>query len=402
MKILFLTSEGFDTPNSNNHLSMTLIEDLLNAGIRVHLVSRCKKESEKAACIPMPLLKNPNFSYDLVERPVINRNHFVKRYLDGVKFAFDAKKKWIKQKEINAVLLQSNPNSVFSTVLLRMFLKKPIVYNVYDIFPGHAHETGVIKSVVIFKIFRYIQKFLYSLCESIVAMSEDMKAALVQEGVKPEKITVINNWFDTALFKIKPHSENLFIKKYDLPRDKFYVQFAGVLGYVFNYDMFISSAELLMPYEDIVFLLIGDGNLKDIVLKEIEKRGVTNIRYFPWQPLDIIADVYSACSVGIIPLKKGVIGNGVPSKACQIMACGRVVLNVVDESNYSRTFEDERIGVSVTDFNPETIKERILYLYNNPEVVKEMGAKAREFALANFSREENTAKFVKLMRELES
>lgn len=402
MKILFLTSEGFDTPNSNNHLSMTLIEDILDAGIGIHLVSRCKKESDGTDCVPVSLINNPIFSHDAVERSQIDKNRFVRRYLDGVKFAFDARKKWIKRKDIDAVLLQSNPNSVFSAVLLKLFLKKPIVYNVYDIFPGHAHKIGVIKSALIFKIFRYVEKFLYSLCERIVAMSEDMKTALVEEGVKPEKITVISNWFDTALFRSRPYGENQFIEKYDLPREKFYVQFAGVIGYVFDYDIFISAAELLMPYEDVVFLLIGDGNLKDTVLAEIEKRGVTNIRYFPWQPLDIIADVYSACSVGIIPLKKGVIGNGVPSKACQLMACGRVVLNVVEQSNYSRIFERENIGISVTDFDPISVRDRILFLYGNPEIVEVIGANAREYALANYSREENTGKFVKLLRELEN
>lgn len=402
MKILFLTSEGFDTPNSNNHLSMTLIEDVLGAGIGIHLVSRCKRESGATDCVPVSLQNNPLFSHDAVERPQIDKNRFVKRYFDGVKFAFDAKKKWIKCKDADAVLLQSNPNSVFSAVLLKLFLKKPIIYNVYDIFPGHAHKIGVIKSALVFEIFRYVQKFLYSLCERIVAMSEDMKTALVEEGVKPEKITVISNWFDTALFRTRPYTENRFVEKYNLSMDKFYIQFAGVIGYVFDYGMFISAAELLMPYKDIVFLLIGDGNLKDTVLAEIEKRGVTNIRYFPWQPLDIIADVYSACSVGIIPLKKGVIGNGVPSKACQLMACGRVVLNAVEESNYSRMFESENIGVSVTDFEPASVRDRILFLYDNPEIVKEIGENAKKYALANFSREENTGKFVKLLRELEN
>lgn len=39
MKILFLTSEGFDTPNSINHLCETLLEDALKSGLEVHCIS---------------------------------------------------------------------------------------------------------------------------------------------------------------------------------------------------------------------------------------------------------------------------------------------------------------------------------------------------------------------------
>ncbi len=402
MKILMLTSEDFSTPNSNNHLSLTLIEDMLADGLEVYLICRGKTKSNGSEGIPSQLKDNKGFSFDIVKMPRINKNRFVKRYFDGIKYAYRAMTRWIRHRDIDAVLLQSNPNSIFSAVFLRMLLRRPIIYNVYDIFPGHAHKIGVIKSALLFKFFCDIQKILYSLCTRLVAMSEDMKQALEEQGVKSEKITVISNWFDTDLFYMKSCEENKFIKKYSITKGKFYVQFAGVLGYVFDYDMFISVAQLLMPYKDIEFLLIGDGNLRDAVLREIEIRGVTNIRYYPWQPLDIIADVYSACSVGIIPLKKGVIGNGVPSKACQLMACGRVVLNIVEQSNYSRMFDSENIGISVTDYNPKTVRDKIVYLFNNPEISKKMGMNARNYAFANFTREKNTKKFVKLFRELET
>lgn len=83
------------------------------------------------------------------------------------------------------------------------------------------------------------------------------------------------------------------------------------------------------------------------------------------------------------------------------MACARVVLNVVEQSNYSRMFESENIGISVTDYNPQTVRDKILYLYNNPEIVEKTGSNARDYAFANFTREKNTKKFVKLLRELE-
>lgn len=400
MKILFLTSEGFDTPNSTNHLAETLLEDFIKSGIEVHSITSHK--TGIYSDIPESLLKyvDNGLTYNIIKRKNIDRNNFVKRYLDEVKYAFSAKKIWKKHKgEYDAVLIQSNPNSVINAVLLKS-LKRPIVLNLYDVFPGHAMSIGVIKSKLIYNIFRVMQKVLYKCCEYIVAMSDDMKKQLLEEGVPEDKVKVIRNWFNEDIFIPIPRENNAFLKKYDLDPEKFYVQFAGLLGYVFDYKMYLDVAEKLSNYSEIVFQLIGDGNQRAIIDEAIEQRKIKNILRYPWQPLDIIAHVYSACDVGIIPLKKGVIGNGIPSKACQLMAARRVILNSVEKSEYTDTFEQYDMGENVTDYDAQTVADKILYLYENEERRRVIGENACRYSYENYSRKKNTAQFAELMLSL--
>jgi glycosyltransferase involved in cell wall biosynthesis len=399
MKILFLTSEGFDTPNSINHLCESLIEDILKSGIKVHLISSHK--TGKYADIPESLLKYQGLKYDIVHRKMIDKNNFVKRYLDEVKYAFRAMALWRKHRsEYDAILLQSNPNSVVNAILLSIIVKKPIILNLYDVFPGHAMSIGVIKNRFLFNVLRLIQRVLYKKCKYIVAMSEDMKKQLLNENVSEEKIEVINNWFDDSMFTLIEKDENQFLRKYELDPGKFYVQFAGLLGHVFDYKMFIDVADKLKDNTNIVFLLIGDGNQKQMILNEISNRNLINIKYFPWQPLAIIADVYSACDIGLIPLKPGVIGNGIPSKACQLMAASRVIINSVEESEYTRLFDTYRMGVNVVNHSADSVAEAIEYLYLNYEERITIGENARQYAYKHYSRTENTAKFVRLIKRL--
>lgn len=399
MKVLFLTSEGFDTPNSNNHLCETLLEDMLKAGIEVHSISSHKTGTYDD--IPGQLKKYKNFSYDIIKRKSVNRNNFIKRYIDEAEYAFSARKIWKKKKkEYDAVLLQSNPNSVINAVLIKQSIKKPIVLNLYDVFPGHAMAIGVIKNKFIFNTLRFIQKILYRKCTYIAAMSEDMKKQLLDEGVPDEKVVVINNWFDNSVFKTIERSENKFFKKYNLETNKFYVQFAGLLGYVFDYKMYLDVAQLMEKDKDVEFLLIGDGNRKAVILEEIKNRKISNIKYFPWQPLDIIADVYSACDVGIIPLKPGVIGNGIPSKACQLMAAKRVILNSVEESDYTKLFDKYDMGVNVSNHSPNDVAEAIRKLKDNPERCREIGENAHKYSYEHYSRDKNTEKFIELFLSL--
>lgn len=396
MKVLFLTSEGFDTPNSINHLCATLLEDMLKSGMEVHSISSHK--TGQYADIPEALLQYSSFTYDIIKRKNVNKNNFVKRYLDEVKYAFRAKRIWKRQgRTYDAILLQSNPNSVVNAVLLSS-LKKPIILNLYDVFPGHAMSIGVIKNKAVYNILRLIQKVLYRKCTYIVAMSDDMKKQLLAEKVPNEKIAVINNWFDDEIFKKIPRNENAFFQKYNLDTSKFYVQFAGLLGYVFDYKMYVDAAEKLRDYPEIVFNLIGDGNQKKIILDEIDKRGLKNIQYFPWQPLDIIAHVYSACDIGIIPLKPGVIGNGIPSKACQLMAARRTILNSVEESDYTALFDEYKMGINVTNHDAQAIADEILRLYRNVDLRNDIGESAYQYAYAHYSRQKNTAQFIALIR----
>ena len=394
MKILFLTSEGFDTPNSINHLCETLLEDMLKAGMTIHCISSHKTGTYDD--IPSQLLAYKNFQYDIISRKCINKNNFVKRYLDEVRYAFQARKIWHRhRKEYDAVLLQSNPNSVVNAILLRYGVKKPIVLNLYDVFPGHAKSIGVIKNEFVYSVLRKIQRILYRNCTYIVAMSEDMKAQLVGEKVPEEKIKVIHCWFDNSVFQNIPREKNRFFARYpELDQGKFYVQFAGLLGYVFDYKIFLDTAQLLKNNTDIEFWLIGEGNQKTVILDEIKARGITNIRYYPWQPLEIIADVYSACDVGIIPLKPGVIGNGVPSKACQLMAARRVIVNSVEQSGYTELFESNKMGINVTTHQAADVADAILKLKDNPQLCKELGERAHAFSYQHYSREMNTQKFI--------
>lgn len=396
MKVLFLTSEGFDTPNSINHLCETLLEDMLKAGMEVYSISSHKTGQYKD--IPDSLTQYDGFSYSIIQRKKINKNNFVVRYIDEIQYAFRARKEWKKaKKEIDVVLLQSNPNSVINSILLKHGLKKPIVLNLYDVFPGHAMSIGVIKSRFVYNVLRIIQKRLYKNCDSIVAMSEDMKVQLIKEKVPDNKIQVISNWFDTSVFVPIARTENKFFVKYALDLSCFYVQFAGLWGYVFDYSMYLDVAEKLSAYQDIVFLLIGDGNQKEIVLGEIKKRMLRNVQYYPWQPLDIIADVYNACDIGFIPLKPGVIGNGIPSKACQLMAAKRVIVNSVESSDYTALFDDNDMGVSVTTHSADDVAQAILDLYHNPQIRERIGNNAFAYAVDNYSRQTNTTKFIRLI-----
>lgn len=400
MRLMYLTADGFDTPSPNNHLAMSMIDDFLKAGIEVYMVASRRRQINPD--VPNILRNREGFTYDIVSRPIVDKTRLVERYLEEMGYAFRAMKSWHKRKgDVDVVLVQSCPTVFFSIALLRLFLRRPIIFSIFDVFPGSAYDIGVIRNRLLYVVLGMLQESVYRMSTKIVVPSTDMKTRLIQLRVSEGKVCVIPNWYDDASVVEVPAEDNRFIKKYGIDTRKFYVQFAGTIGYVLDYEMIIEAASSLREERDVVFQIVGDGTTKEQFVKRAAERGLSNIVFYPLQPLEIVPDVYSACSICLIPLKKGVIGTAFPSKSALLMACRRVVLNAVEEnSDYFRMFNENNIGLSVSNSHPEKVAEAIKYLHEHPQKVNEMANNAKDYGEKFFSRKVNTVKFIDLFKEL--
>lgn len=391
--------DGFDTPGPNNQMAMVMIREFLAHGHQVHLIQ--SKRTGKFPELPDMLLGQPNLTVETVARKIINKTNFVVRYLDEVKWAFQSFAHWRKVKDADVVFLQSCPTAVCQLFLLKLFCRKPVLFNIYDMWPGHAMDLGVMNSKLLYNIFRLIQKIAYAFCTKIAVLSEDMEQKLVNEGVSKEKICIVPAWYDDQTAMQITTEQNRFLKKYNLNPTAFTVQFAGTIGYVFNYKIVLDTAELLKDDEGIRFQMIGDGAFKETFVKEAEERGLSNIDFYPLQPIDIVPDVYSACDVALIPLRKGVIGNGVPSKAPLLMACHKVIINSVEqESSYFKLFNEKEMGISVPLNDAAGLAAAIRGLAADPERCARMADNAQAYSEKYYSASACTKIFMEAFEEM--
>ena len=376
MKILYITYEGFDTPNAANQMAETMINTFLGQGHTVYLIQSHRKGVNSD--IPKSLEGRKTFFCETIKRKVIDKTRFIKRYLNEFKYAFQAKKK-----------------------LLKLFKRKiPIVYSIYDVFPGHAYDIGVIKSKTLYNILRLLQKPCYKIAKEITVLSEDMRKNVIGQGAKAECVHVVPAWYDVKTTKEISREENRFIKRYNIPTDKFYVQFAGTIGYVFNYKTIIELAKKLKSERDIVIQIIGDGTVKNKFEAETRAEHLDNIQFYPLQPLELVPDVYSECNICVIPLMRGVIWSGVPSKAPILMACKRVIVNSVEkESQYAKMFAEKDMGIAVDIDDYDGLAEAVKMLHSSPETVERMADNAYSFVQENYSSTKSILKLLEVFNK---
>lgn len=400
MRILFMLNSGFDTYGPSLHLYKALFEDLLKEGHTVHLLESVS--TRKDPVVPDSIEHHPNFSYELIPIAITRKNQFARRYLAGVQYSFSAKKYLKRGKgKFDVVHVQSCPWAPFLVTIVKNTLKIPTVFNIQDMFPGSSIAAGVMPKKWMQKFFYSFQKIAYRKADILTVISEDMKSRVVEQGVSAEKVRVIVNWYDDSFVKEIPWEENKFVKKYNMSKDIFYVQYAGTMGFVFDYKMVLKVAENLKMYKDIVFQMIGFGSQYDQFISEAKSKGLSNIVFYPLEPQPMVPHVYSACSICFIPLKRDIIGNSVPSKAGLLMSCRRVIVNSVDEwSDYYKMFAREDIGISASNLDPDAVTKAILKLYNDRTLLEHFANNAQSYGKAYYSRTVNTKLYNDLYLEL--
>lgn len=294
--------------------------------------------------------------------------------------------------------------------LVKLFRRKPVVFNAQDLFPDSLAGTGLAKKGgFLWKIGSLVMKITYACCDKIIVISQDFKQLLLEKGVPKEKIVVVYNWVDQNAVVHVDRSENKLIKAYGIDPGKFYIEYSGNIGLTQNMDLLLDvMKELKESHPQIGLILVGEGAYKTQVEEIVARDGLTNVTMLPFQPYEDISHVFSLGDVGLIISKPGVGANSVPSKTWSIMSASRPVLANFDENeiksiltgNTSAGSVQAPCGVFTKAGDKDAFKAAIISLYENREKAVEMGKNGRQFVMDKLTREVGAGKYVEVLKSV--
>jgi len=282
--------------------------------------------------------------------------------------------------------------------IVRLFRKKPVVYNAQDLFPETLSGTGLAKTGgLLWKIGMWVSNVTFRNSDKIIAISQDIKRSMVVRGVPAEKIEVVYNWVDEKAVHPVLKTENPLYEEFGLSREKFTIVYAGNLGNAQNISIILSAAYML---PDVQFALFGTGGLENEVRNRIEKEGLSNVHLNPLQPYERVSQVYSLGDACIVSCKEGLGGSAMPSKTWTIMSCGRPVVASFDEGELKEIIESGPCGVFTHAGNVQEFVSGIKSLAADPTRCEEMGKYARQFILDNLTKEVGCRKYVDIIKSV--
>ena len=280
-------------------------------------------------------------------------------------------------------------------LIVRLFRKKPFIYNAQDLFPETLSGTGLAnQGGLLWKIGMWVSNVTFRNSDKIIAISNDIKNSMVARGVPAEKIEVVYNWVDEKAVQPVAKGDNPLFEEFGLSRDKFTSVYAGNLGNAQNIGIVLDGAKEL---PEVQFAVFGSGGLENEIRKRIDEENLTNVHLNPLQPVERVSYVYSLGDACIVSCKEGLGGSAMPSKSWSIMSCGRPVVASFDEGELKEILEKNNCGVFSHAGNVKEFVEAIKSLAENPSRCTEMGKNAREFILKNLTKEVGAKKYVDII-----
>ena len=246
-----------------------------------------------------------------------------------------------------------------------------------DIFPEVALLLEDFHNTTVNNALDRINRRLVREADAVVALGERMKRRLVEEkGAPAERVHVIHNWADCDAITPGP-KDNAFARMHGL-HDKFVLMHSGNVGLSQNLDLLIDAADRLRSRDRLVIAIVGDGARRRTLEAAAGARGLTNVRFFPYQPKELLHESFAAADAFLVSLKPGLEGYIVPSKLYGILAAGRPFVAAVDPSCEVAAIATEHdCGVVAPPGDPERLVSAIAGFCDDTARAREMGENAR-------------------------
>lgn len=304
--------------------------------------------------------------------------------------------------KFDMILVTSPPLFIGLTGYMLSILKRiPFIFEIRDLWPESAIDTGVVTNKAVIKMAYAIEAFIYRKAKLINVLTPAFRATLIEKkGVSPAKIVFIPNAADFSLSDdlLTTFDKRAFREKQGL-EGKFVVTYVGAHGVANHLQQVLQTGKLLED-TNVQFLLIGSGMEKENLKAMANELQVTNVRFIDPVPKADVFKYILASEMGASVLKKNDTFKTVYSnKTFDYMACKKPILMAID--GVSRELvEEAQAGVFVEPENPEDFASKIRMYLEDPELMRTQGGNGYRYAKQHFDREVLAKKYLKILADV--
>lgn len=284
-------------------------------------------------------------------------------------------------RRVDCVLAMSPPLTLGMTGwLVHLWRRGPLVFNVQDIFPDAAVETGAISTTsragrLIVGLAGWLERLTYRRSAAITVLSDDLRdnvAAKLPDRQR-SKVEVIPNFVDVDA--IRPGDRSTGYRRDLGIGDEPVVLYAGNVGFSQSLDLVLAAAREL---PEATFVIHGEGSAKAPLQAEAATR--RNVRFSPYLAAERLPEVLASGDVHVVPLRAGLGAVSVPSKTYSILAAGRPVVAAIDPgTEVPRILAASGAGIAVPPDDAAAFTDALRGLLGDLDRAREMGARGRRW-----------------------
>ena len=257
----------------------------------------------------------------------------------------------------------------------KLFRGGKLVFNIQDVFPDAAVETGAISNQRVIAAASWLERVSYRRSDSVVLLSDDL-ANNVQRKLDQKfhkRIRVIPNFVDTQA--IVPMSRLTNYRRELGVDESLVVMYAGNVGFSQSLELMIEAARVL---PNVVFVINGEGSARKSL--EAKAHALSNVKFGDYQDASRLSEVLATGDLHVVPLRRGLGSVSVPSKTYSILAAGRPICAAIDlDTEVPRILAAANAGVCVEPDNQAAFVSAIAAMISDRKSLEEMGASGRKW-----------------------
>ena len=301
-------------------------------------------------------IKTPGYSDNGIRR-VINMYVFASLFYKNAPV--------LLQKNMPDVIVGSSLH-LFGTLAAFWFAQKqqtPFVLEIRDLWPQTLIDMGMSKWHPFVLLQGWIERYLYKHSKNIITLLPKSHLYIEKFGVDPEMITYIPNGVDLERFK--------GTKEKDFKETELHVVYTGSIGRANNIETLIEAAQRLKKYNEIKFIIAGDGPLRKPLEKRLVEYHLDNVEFLGSVPKNDIIHILKSADCLIFPLKDTpVFRFGISSnKLFDYMAAKKPIIFASNSIN--NPVKDAGGGLTIPPEDSKALADAILEIFNMGSVERE-------------------------------
>ncbi len=278
--------------------------------------------------------------------------------------------------KVDGVLAMSPPLTLGLTGWCTKIIRRaPLVFNIQDVFPDAAIQTGAISNKKIIAAAKWLERVSYQRSDALVLLSQDLRTNIANkiDAKHHHRLHVIPNFVDTVA--ITPQDRMTKYRSELGIGDQLVVMYAGNVGFSQSLNLVVEAAA---KFPEVAFVVNGDGAARKKLQEDCAE--LANVYFGDYQPIERLSEVLATGDIHLVPLRTGLAAVSVPSKSYSILAAGRPMLAAIDlNTEIPNMLQQSGAGIAVEPDNAPAFIEALGRLVNNRDQLSEMGANGRKW-----------------------
>lgn len=303
----------------------------------------------------------------------------------------------LRQPRPDVVYAVSTPLTVgFLGVILSRIWRRPLVFEVTDLWPDALVAMGLMKRGPALAFARWMERTCYRNAAAIVGLTKGIRDGITRKGIDPDKVTLITNGFDPGLFaNVDPDARERLRQRLGVRPGQLLCMYLGAHGTYNALGTILAAAEALKERDDIVFAFVGDGDAKPHLEREVRERNLTNVRLHPPIPRRESIGIYTGADVFLLPNRAGEFYRmNLPNKLFDFLASARPIV-VAGEGETADVVRAAGAGLIVPAEDGAGMARAIEELHAAGEARRaEMSSRAKTYVYDHYRRERLADTFI--------